>query len=60
MEILTLVSKLRSDGDLEPVLKSKERSQSAVDLSIHSDPYSRVGVGSPNLLGLETKPLRLI
>ena len=37
---------------LEPVLKSRKLSQSAVDLSIHGEPQLRAGVGGPQPIGL--------
>ena len=36
----------------EPVLKSRKLSQSAVDLSIHSELQRRTGVGGPQPIGL--------
>ena len=37
---------------LEPVLKSGKLSQSAVDLSIHSEPQRRAGVGGSQPIGI--------
>ena len=45
---------------LEPVLKSKRLSPSAVDLAIHCEPHWGVAVDSPKPSGLKTKSLSLI
>ena len=44
---------------LEPVLKSKKLSPSAVDLAIHYEPHWGVAVDSPKPSGLQTNPLSL-